>query len=209
MYAPRQSHIPPASPHFDLVVLAGSAGGLAAVSAVLRALPSDWSVPIAVLLHRSVQQPNLLPHVLAGRTSLRVKLVETGDVMRAGTVYVARPDLHLVLQPDRTFACHDGARIEHLLSSADPLLYSAAQVLGPRLLAVVLTGGGHDGARGVLEVHDRGGTVIAQDRATSQAFGMPSSAIATGGVTYTLPLERIPTALSELVRTGRLATPAE
>jgi chemotaxis response regulator CheB len=82
------------------------------------------------------------------------------------------------------------------------LLTSASEVLGKRLIAVVLTGSGRDGTDGVQSVHARGGVVIAQDPATVRYSHMPAAAIASGAVTQVLPVEKIGPALIALVREG-------
>ena len=187
---------------FDLVVIAASADGISAIRTILSALPDDWPVPVAVVQHRSAQLPNYLPEVLGQRTRLRVKLAEPGEAPRAGTVYLASPDRHLFLAPDRTFASRDGSRIRHVRSSANPLLESAADVLGGRVIAVVLTGSGCDATDGVQAVRARGGTVIAQDPSTTAFSGMPSSAIRTGVVTHVRALGEIAPLLRELVLDG-------
>jgi two-component system chemotaxis response regulator CheB len=119
-------------------------------------------------------------------------------------VYVARPDLHLVVNPDHTFGLVDGRRIKSLLSSANPFLTTAASVLGP-VVGVVLSGSGSDATDGVQAVKAAGGTVVAQDDATAAFVSMPRAAIASGAVDRVLPVEKIGPLLAEL---GRLDRPA-
>jgi two-component system chemotaxis response regulator CheB len=192
---------------YELVVLAASAGGIEALGRLLGALPPTFPVPIALVQHRSPHSPNLLDKVLQRRTPLRVKPVEPGEALRAGTVYVAPADHHLVLRADRRLGLTDGRKIRFLRSSANPLFESAADVLGSRVVAVVLTGGGSDATDGVQAVKSRGGIVIAQDRATSLTFGMPGAAIATGAVDYVLPLDHIAPFLCRLAGDGSAAPP--
>ena len=112
--------------------------------------------------------------------------------MVPGTVYLAPPREHLVIRRDETLALVDGHRkIRHVFSSADPLFASAAQVYGDGVIAVVLTGADSDATDGVQSVRQRGGIVIAQDRATSHVFGMPHAATSTGAVNAVLPLPEI------------------
>lgn len=183
----------------DLVVIAASAGGIQALQEILSGLPASFPAPIAIVQHRSRHHPDLLARVLGWHTPLRVKLVEESETLRPGTVYVAPPDLHLTVRADRSLALADGSRIRHVLSSANPLFTSAAEVFGGRLVAVILSGLGRDATDGVQGVKAAGGTVIAQNKATSQHFGMPQSAIATGCVDLILPLEDIAPALVRLV----------
>ena len=186
------------SPRYGLVAIAASAGGITALQALLSTLPRNLPVPVAVVLHRSRREVDLLPKVLGRSSTLPVRLAEPGKAVQPGTVYVAPADAHLVVGSDRRFELMDGGRIRHVLSSANPLFSSAAQVLGP-VIGVVLTGMGKDGSDGVQAVKQAGGIVIAQDEATSEWFSMPRSAIATGAVDYVLPLDRIGTKLLELL----------
>ena len=93
----------------------------------------------------------------------------------------------------------DGRRIRHLLCSANPLFDSSAAILGSQAIAVVLTGSGMDATDGVQSIKAHGGTVIAQDEATSEHFGMPSAAIRTGAVDHVLPIGDIVPTLMRLV----------
>jgi two-component system chemotaxis response regulator CheB len=189
---------------YDIVVLAGSAGGLDALTAVLFSLPGDYPVPLVVVLHRSSQGPNLLADVLSRHTRLRVTQAKAGEALRPGTVYLAPSDLHLSVTTAKAFALTGGGRQSHVLSSADPLFVSVAQVYEQRVVAVVLSGWGRDGAEGARAIGQAGGMVVVQDEATAQAFGMPAAAIATGEVDAVLPLAAIGPALIQLVTTGQL-----
>jgi two-component system, chemotaxis family, protein-glutamate methylesterase/glutaminase len=195
-------HTPAVAGRYDLVAIAASAGGIEAIGTVLNALPSDFPVPIAIVQHRTANPPNLLARVLARRTTLAVKTAEQNEVMRPGTVYLAPPDLHLTVRSDRSASLINGGKIRHVLSSANPLFSSAAEALGGRVIAVVLTGGNRDATDGVQSVRMGGGVVLAQDEATSEHFAMPRSAIATGCVDRVLPLGDIAPTLIGLV-TGR------
>ena len=185
---------------YALVVMAASAGGVPAFQKVLGALPPDFPLPIAIVQHRTTTSPNLMARVLGRHTALKVKNAEPGDVLQPGTIYLAPPHQHLIVQPDHTLGVMNGRRIRHVQSSANPLFESAAEVYGDRVIAVVLTGFDRDATDGVQTVHLRGGIVIAQDEATSQVFGMPHSAISTGAVKHILPLGDIAAELHRLAR---------
>jgi two-component system, chemotaxis family, protein-glutamate methylesterase/glutaminase len=184
----------------ELVTVAASAGGIQAMQQVLAALPADFPAPVVLVQHRSFHTPDLLPRVLGRWSHMPVSPARAGQRLSPGVVYVAPADKHLVICADRTFGVTNGRKIHHLRSSADPLFQSAAQVSGGRILAVVLTGGDSDASDGVLAVKAAGGTVIAQDQATSENFGMPRSAIQTGAVDYILPLEEIGPTIVRLTR---------
>lgn len=190
---------------YELVALAASAGGIAALGEILGALPTTFDIPIVIIQHRSVSSPGLFPRVL-GRMApgLNIKQAEPGERLSAGIVYVAPADFHLVVAPDRTLQFMDGRRIKFLRSSANPLFESAAQVLGGRVIAVVLTGGGSDATDGVQAVKSMGGIVIAQDPEHAQHPSMPLSAIRTGAVDHVLPLHAIAPMLVQLTTANQV-----
>jgi two-component system, chemotaxis family, protein-glutamate methylesterase/glutaminase len=182
---------PDSAARHELVILAASAGGIEAISNILDTLPVGFPTPIAVLQHRSPTVPSVLEKILGRRCKLRVKNAERGERFVPGTVYVAPTAEHLIVGSDHRFYHHDGTRVHHLRSAADPLIRSAAHSLDGKVIAVILTGGGRNGTDGVRDVKALGGTVIAQDPATALHGAMPRAAIATGAVDYVLPLEEI------------------
>jgi two-component system chemotaxis response regulator CheB len=186
-------------PAFDLVVMVASAGGLAALSTIVGSLPAGFPAAIVIVHHRAEANPSLLGEILSRRTALRVREATVGESPEAGVVYIAPAGLHLSIAADRSFAFSDRHLIQRVLSSADPLFESAAAVYGERLIAVVLTGYGQDGADGIRAVGQASGTVLVQDEATSQAFAMPAAALATGEVDAVLPVSAIGPALIALV----------
>jgi len=187
---------------FEIVALAASAGGLNALSQVLTALPQDFPASIVVVQHLDPRHRSLMAHILSGRTALRVKEAEERDVIAPGTVYVAPPDRHLLVNPDGTLSLSQSELVHFLRPSADLLFESVAASHRERAIAVVLSGTGSDGSMGVQAIKKMGGTVIAQDEKTSQFYGMPGAAVQTGGVDFVLPLEEIAAALVTLVTNG-------
>jgi two-component system chemotaxis response regulator CheB len=184
---------------YDMVVMAASLGGLEALKEILSALPADFPVPIAIVQHRTTQVSNHLPAVLGKGSALPIQIARPSDRLQPAHVYLAPPDAHLNVRKNGTFELTDGHKIRHLKSSANPLFDSAAEVFGPHVLAVVLTGGDRDATDGVQSVKRHGGTVIAQDEATSRDFSMPRSAIDTGSVDLVLPIEDIGPTLKRMV----------
>jgi two-component system chemotaxis response regulator CheB len=144
-----------------------------------------------------------LPEILQKRVKLRVELAGIGTAICPATVYIAPPDSHLRIDPAHRFATEPGPLLWHVRSAADPLLISAAAGFGAALVAVILTGKGRDGALGAAAVRRAGGTVLAQDPATSDAAGMPQAAIATGAVHSVLSLVDIAPRLVTLAARGR------
>jgi two-component system chemotaxis response regulator CheB len=179
--------------------MAASAGGIQALSRVLGELPVDFPAPIEIVQHRTPDHRSRLASVLARASRLPVVDAREGEELEPGRVYVARADRHLTLAADKKLRYVDGRGIRFVLSSANPLLESVASTIGPHAIAVILTGGGMDATDGVQAIRASGGIVIAQNRETSQVFGMPRAAIATGAVDYVLPLSKIAPALVRLV----------
>jgi two-component system chemotaxis response regulator CheB len=189
---------------FDVVALAASAGGLTALSRVLAALPADFSAAIVVVQHLDPRHRSLMANILSRRTPLRVKQAEEGDHLDPGTVYIAPPNRHLLVNPDGTLSLSQSELVHFVRPSADLLFESVAASHKDRAIAVVLTGTGSDGAMGVQAIKKMHGTVIAQDQETSEFFGMPSAAIQSGSVDFVLPLAEIPAALVALIMKGEV-----
>jgi len=187
---------------FDIVAFASSAGGLSALSEVLSTIPESFPASIAVVQHLDPRHRSLMAKILSGRTELSVKEAEEGDRLRPGVVYVAPPDKHLLINPGGTISLTQSEMVHFVRPSADLLFESVAASFKDRAIAVVLTGSGSDGKMGVMAIKKMGGTVIAQDEATSEFFGMPGSAIQSGNVDFVLPLSEIASALVTLVMTG-------
>jgi two-component system chemotaxis response regulator CheB len=184
---------------FDVVVVAASAGGLSAISEAVSSLPTGFPAAVLVVQHLDPRHRSLMADILDRRTAMRVKQAAEGDPLQAGTVYVAPPDRHLLLNPDGRVSLSQSELVHFVRPSADLLFESAAASFRERAIAVVLTGTGVDGSMGVRAIKKMGGTVIAQDAESSEFFGMPSAAIETGDVDFVLGLKEISPALISLV----------
>jgi two-component system chemotaxis response regulator CheB len=183
-----------------IVALVCSAGGLEALQHVLAPLPAGFPAAVVVLQHQSPSHRSLLAPILSRRCRLPVRDASNGDVLTEGVVLVVPPGVHALATAQNTLAliACDGRPPR---PSADLLLTSLAATAGPRVVAVVLSGGGTDGATGAVAVHDLGGTVIAADRASSAQFGMPSAAIdRDDAVDHVLPVNEISRLLNDLIR---------
>ncbi len=185
-----------------VVAMAASVGGLKALSAILGALPSDFPAAIAIVMHLSPDHESLLAQILDSRTSLIVKQAQAGDVLCASSVFVAPPNHHLFVTKGGILKLSSATaeKVHYARPSAEPLFASVAEVYKDCAIAVVLTGGDGDGSSGVQIIKDNGGTVIAQDRPTSQDFSMPETSIKTGDVDFILPLSEIAPKLIALTK---------
>ncbi len=184
---------------FKVVALCASVGGLKALSQILSALPADFPCAITVVQHLSPQHSSQLADILSRRTALVVKQAEAGDLLHPGKVYIAPPDNHLLVNSDGTLSLTHTELVHFVRPSADLLLESMAASLKQRAIAVVLTGAGVDGAMGVRAIKQMGGRVVVQNQATSEVFGMPGAAIATGSTDLIVSLDEIATTLVKLV----------
>jgi two-component system chemotaxis response regulator CheB len=185
---------------FDVVAIAASAGGLRALTSVLSALTAEFVAAITVVQHLDPRHRSLMAELLSRQSCLPVKQAEDGDRLRPGSVYIAPPDRHLLVNADGTLSLSKAELVHFLRPSADLLFESVAASFKDRAIAVVLTGTGSDGARGLQAIKKMGGTVVSQDEGTSEFFGMPSAAIQTGLVDFVLPLNEMAPALMTLVR---------
>jgi two-component system CheB/CheR fusion protein len=164
--------VPPPDRSLDgLVIIGASAGGIAAIARVLESIPEPLSAPVIVAQHVDPARPSHLREILTLRTKMPVETVEDHVALRPGVVYVVPPDRHVEVSDHelRLTQRDDGGPSP----SVDTLLATAAQVFGERLIAVILTGMGSDGADGAWEVKESGGTVIVQDPRTASYPEMP------------------------------------
>jgi two-component system chemotaxis response regulator CheB len=171
---------------------------------VLAGIPGAFPASVVVVQHLDPRHRSLMPEILARRTALAVAPAADGLEVEPGHVYLAPPDRHLLINRDGTISLTQTELVNFVRPSADLLFESVAASYGERAIAVVLTGAGKDGSMGVTAIKKRGGTVIAQDEATSEFFGMPSAAIGTGAVDFVLSLADISKALVALVMDGGL-----
>ena len=175
---------------FDVVVVAASFGGPAALTRLVAGLPADFPAPVLVVQHRTPRIDSALSDVLQRRAVLPVRLAADDHL-------VATPGI-TVLPARHTATVDDGRlrlRAADGLRTADPLLVSAAAAYGRGVIAALLTGRLDDGAAGVRAVKRRGGRTIVEDPSTAQAAGMPAASLATGCVDLVLPLPHIAHAL--------------
>jgi two-component system chemotaxis response regulator CheB len=194
-----------ATTSFNILAIAASAGGLAAIGKILSGLPADFPAAIVIVQHLDPRHRSLMAEILSRRTTLRVKQAEEGDILSPSTVYIAKPNHHLLVNPDGTLSLSQSEQVHFVRPSADLLFESVAASYKDRAIAVVLTGTGSDGTKGVQAIKKMGGTVIVQDEATSDFFGMPGSAIKTGNVDFILSLDEIPSILISLIKGGDIA----
>ena len=178
----------------ELVAIAASTGGPAALQELLRNLPSELSAGLVIVQHISEGFTEALAERLNSISPLRIKVCGDHEEIRPGSGFIAPFGMHLEVKrmDGRLYTVLNGGPANSLhRPSADVLFSSVAKVCGSTACAVIMTGMGADGALGIKEIRDQGGVTIAQDEATSIIFGMPQMAINNGGIDIVAPLERI------------------
>lgn len=187
----------------EVVAMAASTGGPAALAAVLSTLPGQLGVPILVVQHIAAGFVPGLARWLDTSSPLTVKVAEHGEILAADRVYVAPTDRHLEIDPvAHTVRLGDGARRSGFRPSASVMFESVAHAFGDAALGVVLTGMGRDGVDGLHAMRRAGGRVVAQDEATSVVFGMPGAAVREGAADHVLALPSIAGFLTQAARGG-------
>jgi two-component system chemotaxis response regulator CheB len=163
-----------------LIVVGGSAGALEGLKEILRALVPEIPASVLVVIHTTEAGGNYVPQILSRVTSLKVTLAEDGAPIAAGHVYVAPAGLHLKARKGQ-IELNRGPREHHTRPAVDVLFRSAAWHYGDRVVGVVLSGHGSDGAAGALAIRARGGRIVAQSPTEALARSMPQRAIDAAG----------------------------
>jgi two-component system chemotaxis response regulator CheB len=174
----------------DIIVVGASAGGIEALRMMVGALPADLSASLFIVVHTSPETPSLLADILNYSGKLPATNVTDGERIQKGRIYVAPPDRHLLVEPNRVRITR-GPKENRFRPAIDPLFRSAAQTYGPRVAGVILTGYMDDGTAGLWTVKQLGGTAIVQDPADALVPFMPLSAVTHVNVDYCVPLEEI------------------
>src|SRR5215467_15489165 len=164
--------------NFDVVAMGASAGGLSALTQVLRVLPRNFPSSIVVVQHLSPGHKSWIANLLGRSTQLKVKQAEHGEIMLPGVVYIAPPDEHLLVGPGKIQLAHTQL-VRFSRPSIDLLFESVAGMYGSRSIGVILSGSNRDGAVGIRAIKEAGGTTVAQDPSTAEFRIMPQAAIAT------------------------------
>ena len=188
---------PPAD--FHIVGIGASAGGLDSLERLFTHFPTDTGMAFVVLQHLSPDFKSLMDELLSRRTRMRIRQAEHDMPVEPNTVYLLPPMKEMIIR-HRRLLLNDRDPRHGLTLPIDLFLRSLAQDLGERAVAVILSGSGSDGSRGIQEISRAGGTVFCESPDTAQFNGMPLSAMRTGMVDQVLPPEEIALAVAALGR---------
>ena len=187
----------PAVKRRDVVVVGASAGGLEALTTLLGKLPADFEAATLIVLHRHPFFGGPLRDVLGRRSLLPIVEPRGGEPITPRTVYIAPRDHHMTV--DRSAVRLDRGPKQHYTRPAvDPLFASAADVYGPRVVGVLLSGGGEDGVTGMIAIKRAGGVGLVQDPSEAMHASMPLAAILNDHVDGVLPVAEIARILAAL-----------
>jgi two-component system chemotaxis response regulator CheB len=189
-----------ATPAHDLIAIGASAGGVEALTRVVRRLPGDLPAAILVVLHLPASARSALPAILSRAGPLPAAEAVDGEPIQYGRIHVAAPNRHLLVEPGRirTLA---GPRENGARPAIDPLFRSAARAYRQRVAGVVLSGALDDGAAGLLTIKRCGGIAIVQHPDDALHPGMPLSAARLVEPDYSLPADEIGPMLAKLAAT--------
>jgi two-component system chemotaxis response regulator CheB len=179
------------SKKYQAVVLGTSAGGLSVLSKLLTPLPADYSVPIVVVQHRSRDDKDTLETILQLKCKIKIKQADEKEMIKGGTVFIAPPDYHLLIENNKSFSLSADAPVKYSRPSIDVLFESAAAVFNDSLIGIILTGSNDDGTHGMKLIKQNGGFTIAQDPSEAEYSDMPKAAIKKEAVEHIWPLQKI------------------
>jgi two-component system chemotaxis response regulator CheB len=185
--------------HRDIIVVGASAGGIDAISQLVRGLPPDLDAAVLIVLHMAPTFPRVLAQRLAQIGPLPAADAVDGETIRPNRIYLCVPDRHLLVAGGK-IRLSRGPKENHSRPSVDALFRSAAYSYGARVIGTVLTGQLDDGTAGLWAIKDRGGLAIVQDPAEAAYRSMPESALRHNSVDYTLKVADMGTVLRLLTR---------
>jgi two-component system, chemotaxis family, protein-glutamate methylesterase/glutaminase len=182
----------------DAIAIGTSAGGVEALSLLLPALPQGLRAPVFIVVHMPRERPSLLASIFQPKCLLPVREAQDKEPVEPGTVYLAPPDYHLLLDQGPRLALSTDEPVNYCRPAIDVLFESAADLYRERLLGMILTGGNQDGAAGLAAVQRSGGVTVVQEPQGAQVALMPASALQRVVPDHVLPLAGIADLLRQL-----------
>ncbi len=165
----------------DLIAIGASAGGVDAVGRLLAVLPAHTRAAVVVVLHVPPDRPSGLAPLFNERCALPVTEAEDKECLSPGRVYIAPPDYHLLVEPDRSLSLSVEEAVLFSRPSIDLTFESVAYAYGDRALGIILTGASSDGAQGLRHIREQGGVAWVQQPEGARAQAMPQAALAQAG----------------------------
>jgi len=189
----------PQLPVRNVILVGGSQGSIPAIRTLLRGLPRDLRAAIGITIHRGQTPRSALAGLLGADCGLPIEDATHGELFRAGRVYLAPADHHLVLHAGAVWLDH-GPKQHYVRPAVDPMFASGAREYGSRVIGVLVTGQLSDGVAGLVAIKQHGGLSIVQDPAEAEAPSMPRNAIAFDHVDAVFVIANGSCLLRDLVR---------
>ena len=182
-----------------VVVIGGSAGSLEVILKLISHAPVSASAIYVIIIHRKNDSDSIFANLVSYRTSMPVKEVEDKEPIQLNHVYIAPPDYQLLFEDRQNFSLDSSEKVHHSRPSIDVTFESAAEVFGPQVIGILLSGANADGAQGLVYIRQAGGFAIVQDPATAEIDFMPQQAINRQGFDKIVEGENIGIFLAELL----------
>jgi two-component system, chemotaxis family, protein-glutamate methylesterase/glutaminase len=182
----------------EAIVIGASAGALEALSVILPALPTDFGLPLIVVVHVPPDKRSMLAELFRAKCRIPVREAEDKEPISGGTVYFAPPDYHLLIEAEKSLSLSSDEPVLFSRPSIDVLFESAADAYGSALIAIILTGANQDGAKGMKAVVEAGGVALVQNPDGAFASAMPESAIEMCPGARVMSLDAIAAYLQEI-----------
>jgi two-component system chemotaxis response regulator CheB len=176
---------------YHAVVIGASAGALDALSVILPALPQGFVLPVLVVVHVPPDNDSIMVQLFRDRCQLAVCEGEDKELIEPGVIYFAPPDYHLMVESPGQLSLSSEEPVNYSRPAIDMLFETAADVYGPSLLGVVLTGASSDGAQGLRRIIDAGGVGLVQLPNTAHSSAMPQAALEACPTAQAMTLEQI------------------
>src|SRR6185437_4874084 len=181
----------------DIIVIGASAGGIQILQELVGGLPANLPASLFLVIHTSPFSSGLLPQILSRKCKLKVEYAVDERPIEHGKIYVAPPDHHLLVKPQRLCVVR-GPKENGFRPAVDPLFRTAARAYGARVVGVILSGGLDDGTLGLTQVKQFGGIAIVQNPDEAPFSSMPESAIQNVEVDHVLSVAQMPSVLTRL-----------
>jgi two-component system chemotaxis response regulator CheB len=182
----------------EAVVIGGSAGAFDILRMIVSSLPRSLTRPVVIVIHLPAHSSGLAD-LFSHETALPVKQAEDKEPIEPGTIYIAPPSYHLLIESHRAFALSADPPVHFSRPAIDVLFETARDVYGANLIGILLSGASEDGAAGLHEIHRAGGITIVQAPSSADSQIMPAAALALFQPTYTWTPDEIVAGLNRLL----------
>lgn len=185
--------------NIQAVVIGASTGGPKALDFLISNLPKETRVPIFIVQHMPKGFTTSFASRLNDESRIPVLEAEENMIIQDGFVYLAPGDFHMTIEKDR-IRLNSEEKLYGVRPAVDYLFHTASEVYGDKLLGIIMTGMGRDGAEGMCTIKNNGGFNIAQDKESCVVYGMPGNAIAKGVIHKIMSLDEISQTLNKLTK---------